>query len=136
MWYFTGHFDASFNPANRFNGIVLLLETRFPYAGCNIWRFFCVCVRAGGRVCTFVCVQICLMLPKLDSNTLTREFKVMVNHFIKAQKKVCFLSSMRVWSESWRNMATIYWGYGSSGMFDCVHRGTEEKTIFSSISFS
>lgn len=56
--------------------------------------FFCVC--AGGRVCTFVCVQICLMLPKLDSNTLTTEFKVMVNHFIKAQKKVCFLSYMRV----------------------------------------
>lgn len=137
MWFFFSFFHRAFwcifNPANRLNGIVLLLETRCPFTEWIIWRFF-VC--AGGCVCTFVCVQICLMLPKLDSNTLTTEFKVMMNHFNKAQKKVCFLSYMRVWSVSWRNMATIMRCYASSGMLGFVNRGTDEETIFSLISFS
>lgn len=60
---------------------MLLLETFALLQNAIPEVFVCVRAQEGVSVCTFVCVQICLMLPKLDSNTLTTEFKVMLNHF-------------------------------------------------------
>lgn len=81
----------------------------------------------------FVCVWL-FNAPETWFQHTDNRIQGYAESFQLSAEESWFRSRMWVWSESWRNMATIMRCYVSSGMFDCVHRRTEEKR-FSYCSF-